>query len=225
MDIDQGVQAAEKAEPAGNHAWYLIYTKPNAEYQVDHHLAEQGLDTYLPTVRSARPRRGHTTEPLFPGYLFVRADWTSTPLSLVRWTPGVRRVVSFGGRPAVVPDRVIAYIRQRIAALNAGGGFGPGHLRPGDAVRIVEGPLAGLEAVFDGIERQHRPENLLPGRIERRCGTRPTVCFCQRSDGLDARQPATHGLSPCLASRSQHRADRQCHEGAFGLCPLRAKPG
>ena len=149
MDIDQGVQAAEKAEPAGNHAWYLIYTKPNAEYQVDHHLAEQGLDTYLPTVRSARPRRGHTTEPLFPGYLFVRADWSSTPLSLVRWTPGVRRVVSFGGRPAVVPDRVIAYIRQRIAALNAGGGFGPGHLRPGDAVRIVEGPLAGLEAVFE----------------------------------------------------------------------------
>ena len=149
MDIDQGVQAAEKAEPAGNHAWYLIYTKPNAEYQVDHHLAELGLDTYLPTVRSARPRRGHTTEPLFPGYLFVRADWTSTPLSLVRWTPGVRRVVSFGGRPAIVPDRVITYIRQRIAVLNAEGGFGPCHLRPGDAVRIVEGPLAGLEAVFE----------------------------------------------------------------------------
>jgi len=142
-------QPATAREVPGHHAWYLIYTKPNAEYQVDRQLSGQGLDTYLPTVRSARPRRGHTTEPLFPCYLFVRADWTTTPLSLLRWTPGVRRVVSFDGRPAVVPDRVIAYIRQRIAALNAAGGFGPGRLHPGDTVRIVEGPLAGMEAVFE----------------------------------------------------------------------------
>ncbi len=130
--------------------WYAVYTKPNAEYQTAASLRQKGLEVFLPEVRSWKPRRGHRTAPLFPGYLFVRADWEEVPLTTVAWTPGVRRVVAFGGKPAVVPDRVIGWLRERLDRLNAEGGLRPHSFRPGDRVRFVAGPFEGLEAVFDG---------------------------------------------------------------------------
>ncbi len=126
--------------------WYAVYTQPNAEYRVAALLAQKGLEAFLPEIPSWRPRRGHRTEPLFPSYVFVRADWTCTPLTTVEWTPGVRRLVAFDGRPAVVPDSAIATIRRRLAE----GRWARAPFRPGERVRIVEGPLQGLEAIFEG---------------------------------------------------------------------------
>lgn len=133
--------------------WYAVHTKPNAEYRAARLLQEKELEVFFPEVRSWKPRRGYRTEPLFPGYLFVRADWENVPLAAVTWTPGVRRVVGFGGRPAVVPDEVIGFIRDRLERLEARGGLRPHMLKPGQRVRFVAGPFQGLEAVFEGYLR------------------------------------------------------------------------
>lgn len=128
------------------HCWYAVYTKPNAEYRVASLLAQKGLEIFLPEIFSWRPRRGHRTEPLFPSYVFVRADWSTVPRTVVEWTPGVRRLVAFDGRPAVVPDSAIALIRRRLQE----GIWTRAPFRPGERVRIVEGPLQGFEAIFEG---------------------------------------------------------------------------
>ncbi len=58
-------------------------------------------------------------------------------------------IVSFGGQPAVVPERAISLIRQRLAEM---GELvrGEHDFEPGDRVMIKAGPFRDFEAVFEG---------------------------------------------------------------------------
>ena len=71
--------------------------------------------------------------------------------------PGAVGLVSFGGEPASVPEALIVAVRQKIDRINSIGGELFDGLKPGDKVKIAEGPLAGYEAIFDaqlpGAER------------------------------------------------------------------------
>ncbi len=130
--------------------WYVLYTSPNAEYAAHIYLRRKGYDTFLPVVKSPRPRRGHETVPLFPSYLFVHLYMERLVMRDLYETPGVRGIVKFAGNPAVVPDEVINAIRERVEAINLAGGLPNHSFSPGDKVLITEGPLAGIEAIFDG---------------------------------------------------------------------------
>ena len=67
----------------------------------------------------------------------------------INWLPGSIGLVSFGGVPATVPENLIHELQQRLAQIDAEGGLIFADLEPGDKVRIVEGPFAGYEAIFD----------------------------------------------------------------------------
>ncbi len=130
--------------------WYVLHTKANAEYRVARHLDRRGIETFLPLVRAVRPRPGYSTVPLFPSYLFARVDLEQVELASILWTPGLRRIVSFNNRLATVPDDVIEHIRRRVEEINEYGGLPTHDFKPGERVLICSGPLAGLEAVFQG---------------------------------------------------------------------------
>jgi transcriptional antiterminator RfaH len=96
-------------------------------------------------------------ESLFPGYLFIhlRPEDSWAPL---RSTRGVSRVVSFGGYPLEIPQRLIDSLQQRTPTEPQP------LLQAGDRVRIVEGSFAELDAIFlnmDGEERVVLLMNLL----------------------------------------------------------------
>jgi transcriptional antiterminator RfaH len=129
--------------------WYTLYTKPNVEYQVADSLKQRGLETYLPETESANPRAGRERKPVFPCYLFLRIDVEATGLIGVQWTPGLRWVVTFDERPTPVPDEAIQAIRRRVDGINAAGGWPAHGFRPGDAVRVADGPLHGLVGIFE----------------------------------------------------------------------------
>lgn len=131
-------------------SWYLVYTKANAEYVAAHSLECKGYEVYLPKVKSPRPRRGETTIPLFPSYVFVRLELDQLITRDLYNTPGVRTLVKFDGKPALVPDEIIAYIRQRVEQINEVGGLATHTFRPGQKVYIRSGPFEGLEAIFEG---------------------------------------------------------------------------
>jgi transcriptional antiterminator RfaH len=127
--------------------WYALYTKPKKEYQVDALLRGRGIETYLPTVRRKVRRRDRPDRVIyFPCYVFALLDFAVVPHSSIAWMPGIRRIVSFGDRPAVVADEIVEYIRQRLEDREI---VGYRRLRQGDRVRIRSGPLRDLEAVFD----------------------------------------------------------------------------
>jgi len=127
--------------------WYALYTKPHKEHHVSSILESKGFETYLPTIQ-VRKNRKTRTEPFFSCYLFVRTD-PAAGFPAVRWTPGLRRIVSFGGAPAVVRDDVVALIRKRLAEMAESGYPKYDRFKPGEPVRIKAGPLTDLEAIFD----------------------------------------------------------------------------
>jgi len=128
--------------------WYTLYTKPHKEHAVLGFLHEQGFTAYLPeepNLIQRRDRRSH--RPFFPQYLFLQHPGGEFSCENIKWTPGLRTVVSFGGSPASVPDALIRYIRERLEERAARKDL---PFRPGQKVRFARGPFRGIEAVFDG---------------------------------------------------------------------------
>lgn len=129
--------------------WYVLHSKPAAEYQVANALKGRGIQTYVPVIETPKAHSGRRKQPFFPCYLFVRVDLEAVGFSQLQWTPGLRRIVVFGDRPAPVADDVIDLIQRKLDRMEADGGRPRHTLRPGDRVRITDGPLHGMLAVFE----------------------------------------------------------------------------
>lgn len=131
--------------------WYTLHTKPNAEYQVVAALQQRDVQTYLPEMEIPRGRRkGRGKKPFFPCYVFSKIDFEVVGVSQVQWTPGLRRIVSFGDRPVPLPDEVIGLIRHRLGEVEANGGWPIHTFKSGDTVRITNGPFRNMLAIFEG---------------------------------------------------------------------------
>jgi transcriptional antiterminator RfaH len=144
--------------------WYVMYTKPQKETLVNRQLEDRGLETFFPFLQFDRGYgRGVRIEPFFPHYLFFFADLSAPAAHGLRWVPGVRSIVYVEHHPAIVPEQVIAELRQRLQP------FAQRILHksewrfaPGEPVVITGGPFAGLEAVFHkGLSGQERAQVLL----------------------------------------------------------------
>jgi transcriptional antiterminator RfaH len=90
-----------------------------------------------------------TLAPLFPSYLFVRLDLTRDRWRCVNSTCGVLHLVMQGAEPAAVPVGIIERLQTRcdtrgVLDLDT-------KLKPGQAVRILSGALAGF---VGKLERQ-----------------------------------------------------------------------
>lgn len=138
------------SRPPATLCWYAAHTKPFKELLVAALLEERlTLQVFLP--EALQQYRGRMEmRPFFPRYLFVEADLSQIEISAINALPGIIHLVSFGGIPQPVPPAVVEGIRERLAAINAAGGLPTHGFNPGDRVRLTDGPLAGLEAVFQG---------------------------------------------------------------------------
>jgi transcriptional antiterminator RfaH len=139
--------------------WLLAYTKPRAELLAKEQLLRQGYEVLCPQIRVQKLRRRRWSwleEPLFPRYVFVGAhdDQAWAP---VRSTLGVTSLVRFGGVFAAVSEDIIDALRAGADQPNR---FRPSFLQ-GQKVRIVAGPYASLEAVFEMEEGEDRAAVLL----------------------------------------------------------------
>ena len=133
--------------------WYVVHCQHFKEKIVATALTDHlGLTVYFPEVKR-QFRQQMQPAPLFPSYLFVRANLEDAgPVSVnaIDAIPGVLRLVTFGGIPQPVPAAVIETLRKRTDELNNQGGL-PNHpFQPGEVVRLTEGPFQGLEAIFIG---------------------------------------------------------------------------
>lgn len=135
-------------------AWYAVQVKRQSEHRVAWRLGMTPVSTFLPLMESVRRRhRGGVTtrlEPLFPGYLFVQMQAVEVDphyWHIVRWTPGVRRILGTDETPVPMPSEAIEALQIRVQEL---GFVRPGvRFAPGSRVRIRSGPLVGLEAIFE----------------------------------------------------------------------------
>jgi transcriptional antiterminator RfaH len=94
-------------------------------------------------------------EAMFPGYLFIELDASGTGQSWapIRSTFGVSKLVSFGGQPAKVDTRLITQLQRHEQSRFET----PTHLfNQGEKVMVVEGPFAGLEAIYQMDNAEQR---------------------------------------------------------------------
>jgi len=130
--------------------WYALHTKPRKEHMVRDALVNRGLQVLLPVLPAEkRSRRSPAEKPFFPRYLFARLDLDVIPLSSINWMQGMTGVVCFGGEPTVVAEEVIRWLQVRMAQVAAGDYHNGLPLEPEARLRIVGGPLKGMEAIFD----------------------------------------------------------------------------
>ncbi len=129
--------------------WYALRTKSRKEAVVEKRLQDLNVEIFLPWLRLRRrigTRYRPVLGPLFPGYLFCRLDLFLSGKA-VRYAPGVQDFVKFGNCIAEVEPAVIQALRERCP-----GGVAEIHsqvFKSGTSVLIQEGPLSGLEAVFE----------------------------------------------------------------------------
>jgi transcription antitermination factor NusG len=136
-------------------AWYAIQVASRKEKQTATVLSEKGYECFLPlyskrTMWSDRIKK--TTVPLFAGYVFTRLDVRFRLPILV--TPYVQGIVGHGKVPVAVSEEDLEAVRT---ALRNGVPIEPcDSLHHGDAVRVIKGPLAGLEGSFVRYHRGFR---------------------------------------------------------------------
>ena len=133
--------------------WYAVHSRPKQELRALENLQNQGYEAWLPMISVEKLRRGRVTEviePMFSRYLFIRLDMEHTNWTPIRSTLGVSRLVSFGNRPAPIAEELIQALRQMPDR-------SPERLlQPGQAVRMIDGPLKGLEGIYQQADGELR---------------------------------------------------------------------
>jgi transcriptional antiterminator NusG len=138
--------------------WYAIYTRSRHEQKVNDRLVQKKIETFLPLIERwsrRRDRRKRINLPLFPGYLFVRTPMDpDTHLEILK-TDSVVQILGDNSKPIPVPDDQIHGIQ--VLTKNGTAITAWPYLREGMRVRVVHGPLIGLEGfLLDTKPKKHR---------------------------------------------------------------------
>lgn len=135
--------------------WSVAHTKPRCEKKLVQYCEREGISSTLPCCRSPHRYRGKTVvfqKPLFPGYVFLRAD------------PEQRRLVlqsDYIANLLTVTDQELfdRQLREIMAALEAEVEIRVApEISAGVRVKIKTGPLRGMEG---WVEHRHGPNTVL----------------------------------------------------------------
>lgn len=153
---DNQSSAGNQAPVNDNRCWYAIYTRSRAEKKVHADLVSLGLEAYLPLqkrIRQWSDRKKLVEMPIISSYVFVKVLPASR--DLVFRSPHVSRFVFFNGQPAVIPENQIERLKQLINA-EVPVESTLREFKPGEPVKIIYGPLNGLQGEFVKVGSEKR---------------------------------------------------------------------
>jgi transcription elongation factor/antiterminator RfaH len=129
--------------------WFAIWTRSRQEKVAAAMLDTVGVQHFLPLrseLRQWSDRKRMVTVPLFSGYLFVRMNRQADSRLRVLKTPGIAGFVGNSTGPLPIPDQQIEDIRTVLTRRVECAVFS--HLEEGERVRVMRGPLAGIEGIL-----------------------------------------------------------------------------
>lgn len=127
--------------------WFVACVRSCQEKKVAESLGARRCECYLPVRREFRQwsdRRKLVEALLIPRFIFVRCRDTERAAILAA-EPRIWRFLSYEGHAAVVRDEEMEAFRSMVERGDREVRFSDKPLVPGDRVRVVSGPLAGLE--------------------------------------------------------------------------------
>lgn len=157
-------------------SWWVVHTKPQAEFTAIKNLENQGFSSYCPLFKSESFKGRQLkviTSPLFPRYIFVKANLAAhKKIHVIRSTIGVSQLLKIGEVPTKVTCQLIYELKQMESKkLNET----KSHFNTGDHVKISDGLYQDIEALYqmdDGMNRAVVLLNILnketPLRIDKK---------------------------------------------------------
>jgi len=136
--------------------WYAAYTHSRAEKKVARELEKQGIEHYLPLIKTLKQwtdRKKKVEEPLIRSYIFVHI--TEKEYRDVLHTTGVMTIVRFSGKPVAIPDwqienlKILLGTSLPITVENH-------DFVAGEEVRITRGTLEGLRGIIQKLKGEHK---------------------------------------------------------------------
>lgn len=135
----------------GHDAWYAVWTRSHCERLVAEQVSAKQFHCFLPEMSVWSKRPGTSPKlalvPMFPGYFFVRHAMDKHSYIEILKVRHIVRILGDGWqRLTPVPDTEIDALQQLIDANVPI--FAHQHLRHGDRVRVIDGPMTDLEGIF-----------------------------------------------------------------------------
>ncbi|MBK9332857.1 MAG: UpxY family transcription antiterminator [Ignavibacteria bacterium] len=140
-----------------NRNWYVMQTKPRSEIKVFHNIKYRGIDAFLPLVEKVRvwsDRKKKIQEPLFSGYVFVKASEAERQ-SAIRDNSGALRYIYFEKRPAIVTENEISIIKQALLEPDKIS-IEEKHIKRGDIVTVNYGIFKGMNGYVNEIRGNYK---------------------------------------------------------------------
>ena len=153
---DQGYE--QDSDGPSKKEWLCVMCKTQQEHTAEGNLKRQGFTVYLPTAPNKSRKEGRVLtdiKAMFPGYLFIEANLEHQDLSVIRSTLGCIAFLRYGVRPALVPNQVMASIKEAEDVLHGRFEINQG-FTPGNKYELLEQGFNGHTATFlalDGKER------------------------------------------------------------------------
>lgn len=128
-------------------SWYAIYVRSRTEKKVAAGLEEAEIEHFLPLRRTLRrwsDRKKWVDMPLISGYCFVNIPVNH--ILYVLQLQNVVAVVKFNGKPAVIPEMQIEFLKRMLNQNEVAYRLAGEIPKPGQKVEIIAGPFIGLFA-------------------------------------------------------------------------------
>lgn len=137
-----------KSPPKTDKRWLAVYVKMHHEKRVRDRLTELGIENFLPIqteVRQWSDRKKRVERVLIPMMIFVRVDMVEQHTVITQ--PSVLRYLVLRGEhsPTEIPKEQMDRFRFMLDCSDSPVSFNTNTLKPGETVRVIKGPLAGLE--------------------------------------------------------------------------------
>jgi transcription antitermination factor NusG len=130
--------------------WYVLYTSPRAEKQVNDRIADRGIEAWLPLHKAPHvwsDRVKIVEVPLFNSYIFVKCR--EHELHDLPKIYGVARIVFYDGKPAIIRQKEIDAVKDFLeqAANHT--------LLVGDEVKILTGSMKNISGKVKKIKKKY----------------------------------------------------------------------
>lgn len=144
----QNTNHIETKTNTASRQWLVAYVQSCLEKKTAQRLAAMGIECYLPVqseIRQWSDRRKRVERLVIPMMIFVHVTPQERPLPLSLQAVSRYMVLRGESTPAVIPDEQMDRFRFMLDYSPEAVEMCSAPLAPGDAVKVIKGPLAGLE--------------------------------------------------------------------------------
>jgi transcription termination/antitermination protein NusG len=151
IDISNAVKEAAILRPRDERHWLVAYVKMNHEKKTGEMLTRIGIENYIPIQKQYHKwsdRMKEIDHLVISMLVFVHAKRSerNTILSL----PSVSKFITTpgGAAPAVIPDSEMQKFKYMLDYSDECIHISNDHFNVGEEVKVIKGPLAGMEGVL-----------------------------------------------------------------------------